>query len=112
MSDLATVHRHPSSTGDRELLGDVLATKREELGRSQESIVGSLRQPRSQGWLSRLERGDFVRLPIWLELRDLCGVLGLNIVDLLVTCRYVRHGEVLAYLDLRETATRRRGVRS
>lgn len=50
---------------------------------------------RSPGWLSRYERGAFVHPPTFEDLRVLCGILGINPVDLLLDCGFVTEAEVV-----------------
>ncbi len=50
---------------------------------------------RSSGWLSRYEHGRFVHPPTFEDLRALCGILGINPVDLLLDCGFVSEAEIV-----------------
>jgi len=79
------------------LFGAVLREKRHDSGLTQVAVVRKLRHPRSAGWLSRFERGRFLRLMPVEEFRDLCRVMHLDPVELLVECGFIDLSEVEAY---------------
>jgi hypothetical protein len=79
---------------ERELFGGVLRQKRHDLGLPQVKVVAMLRRTRSAQWLSRFERGRFLRLMPVEEFRDLCRVMHLDPVELLIECGFITPTEV------------------
>ena len=70
------------STAPESTLGDVVREARLAAGLSQETLAEMI--GRSQGWLTKVERGE-IPTPRDESLRRLAAVLGLNLPDLLTT---------------------------
>ncbi len=89
---------------DNRLFGAVLASRRGDLGLTQQQVVVGV--GRSPSWLSYYERGRFRKLPEMGDLHALCAVLGLAVLELLVESGFVDRGSVVE--AARATDLRRR----
>lgn len=95
--------REPS----RALFGAFLRAMRRDQSRA--TITKSV--GRSPGWLARYEHGRFLHPPTFEDLRALCGVLGINPVELLLECGFIAEAEVISAWEGLSGATRAGGRR-
>lgn len=86
--------RITESVTDSALFGECIRQARWDSQLSQAQVCNAMGTERSQSWLSNLERGNFSRLPRWIDFHSLCTVLKLNGVVLLVECGYITSKDV------------------